>query len=92
MTAAIDAGAEDDALDPTADWRRQVAERLADLDDARIELRADTRKFANQWRREALVQRRMGNSRQHWLYVSAADALEGWADKIFSPTTVWPGL
>lgn len=69
-----------------------LAARMADLDVARAESRLDVKKLAAQWRRQAHREREEGYPRRGLFLDSAADALEGWADKVFSSTTLWPGL
>ena len=84
--------AEQQLPDATDELRRYMEGRMADMEVTRDQLHAQAKSLVRQWRRESREQRRDGHSRQAWLYLSAADALEGWADRVFSPTTVWPGL
>ena len=81
-----------EVADGTADWHRMLAERMADLDAVRAEARADVRKLAAQWHRQANRERQEGYARKALLLDSAADAIDAWAAKMFSPTTAWPGL
>ena len=76
----------------TEDWHRMLAARMADLDAVRADARADVRKLAGQWHRRANRERQDGYARKGLLLDSAADAIDAWADKMFSATTAWPGL
>ena len=67
-------------------------ERMADLEVARSQARHDVKVLAKRWRQEARRERASGSTRRALFYEAAADALEGWAYKVFSATTVWPGL
>ena len=65
---------------------------MADLEVARSQAHRDVRALAKSWRGAASRERSGGSARQAMLYEAAADALEAWAYKVFSATTVWPGL
>lgn len=90
--AATTVAEEGGADDRNKTWRRLMAQRMSDVEVVRIQLRAEAKELAEQWRREARKQRRAGNARRALFYYLAADAMEAWADKVFSATSVWPGL
>lgn len=65
---------------------------MSDLTEVRQQFRSQCVQLAASWRREGIKQSSFGNGREEQFYAAAADALEGWASKVFSDTTVWPGL
>ena len=74
------------------DLSSALTRRYRDLHVPRNDLRADALELAEAWRIDARKLAAQGEPRRSLLYYLAADALEGWAGKVFAPTTIWPGL
>ena len=63
---------------------------MSDVEIVRLQVRGEAKDLAEQWRREARKQARAGNARRELFYYMAADAMEAWADEVFSSASVWP--
>ena len=65
---------------------------MSDVEIVRLQVRGEAKELAEQWRQEARKQAQLGNARRELFYYLAADAMEAWADEVFSATSPWPGL